>query len=98
MTLFYFVDLFELDSQAKQTKIATFKMEEGGSNRVEVEGDQYHPAVENLRGEGIFDYKNSTPTKLYPDDGLSFLENLKYNFRSGYLSASEVQKKTVPTP
>ena len=94
MTLLYFVDLFELDSQAKQKKIATFKMGEENPN-VEIEGDQYHPAIENLRGEGIFDYKNSSPSKLYPDDGLSFLENLKYNFRSGYLSASEVQKKTV---
>lgn len=90
----YFVDLFELDSQAKQKKIATFKMDEESPN-VEIEGDQYHPAIENLKGEGIFDYKNATPTKLYPWDGLNFLENLKYNFRSGYLSASEVQKKTI---
>jgi hypothetical protein len=95
MTLLYFVDLFELDSQAKQKKVATFKMSEDSPNDVEIEGDQYHPAVENLKGEGIFDYKNATPNKLYPQDGMSFLENLKYNFRSGYLSASEVQKKVV---
>ena len=95
MTLLYFVDLFELDPVAKQRKIATFKMNEDSPGNVEIEGDQYHPVVENLRGEGIFDYKNANPTKLYIHDGLSFLENLKYNFRSGYLSASEVQKKTV---
>lgn len=95
MTLMYFVDLFELDSQAKQKKIATFKMNEDSPNNVETEGDQYHPVIENLRGEGIFDYKKSNPGKLYPNDGLSFLENLKYNFRSGYLSASDVQKKVV---
>lgn len=95
MALLYFVDLFELDPQAKQKKIATFKMDEDRPENVEIEGDQYHPVIENLRGEGIFDYKNATPTKLYPHDGMSFLENLKYNFRSGYLSASEVQKKTI---
>lgn len=96
MTLLYFVDLFELDPQANQKKIATFKInEDNPGGTVEIEGDQYHPAVENLRGEGIFDYKNATPSKLYPYDGMSFLENLKYNFRSGYLSASEVQKKVI---
>lgn len=94
MTLMYFVDLFELDAQAKQKKIATFKMGEDDPN-VEIDGDQYHPAIENLKGEGIFDYKNASLNKLYPYDGLSFLENLKYNFRSGYLSASEVQKKRI---
>ena len=95
MTMMYFVDLFELDNQANQKKVATFKMDEDAPNDVQIEGDQYHPAIENLKGEGIFDYKNSTPTKLYPYDGISFLENLKYNFRSGYLSASEVQKKAI---
>ncbi len=95
MTLLYFVDLFELDPKAKQKKIATFKMEEDRPGHIEIEGDEYHPAVESLKGEGIFDYKNCLPNKLYPHDGISFLENLKYNFRSGYLSATDVQKKTI---
>ena len=95
MTLLYFVDLFELDHNACQRKIATFKMDESRPGHIEIEGDEYHPVIESLRGEGIFDYKNFRPDKLYPHDGLSFLENLKYNFRSGYLSATDVQKKTI---
>ena len=57
MTLFYFVDLYELDRNAKQRKVATFKLEDGNSSTVEVDGDERHPLVENLKREGIFDYK-----------------------------------------
>jgi len=95
MILYYFVDLYELDKDAKQRKIATFRMQEDEPGKVEVDGDHNHPVLENIRNEGIFDYKNAKPGKLYPYDGMSFLENLKYYFRSGYLSASEVQKKRV---
>lgn len=95
MTLFYFVDLYELDQNAKQRKIATFLMNEDEPDRVEIDGDHSHPVLENIRGEGIFDYKNARPGKLYPYDGIRFLENLKYYFRSGYLLATDVQKKVV---
>ena len=95
MTLFYFVDLYELDKDARQRKIATFRMNEDEPGRVEIDGDQNHPVMESINREGIFDYKNARPGKLYPYDGMSFLENLKYYFRSGYLLATDVQKKTV---
>ncbi|OGN02812.1 MAG: hypothetical protein A2651_02500 [Candidatus Yanofskybacteria bacterium RIFCSPHIGHO2_01_FULL_42_12] len=95
MTLFYFVDLYELDKDAKQRKIATFKMQGDEPGRVEIDGDENHPVLKNIEGEGIFDYKNAKPGKLYPYDGMSFLENLKYYFRSGYLLATDVQKKAI---
>ena len=95
MTLFYFVDLYELDKDAKQRKIATFRMNEDEPGRVEIDGDENHPVLGNIKGEGIFDYKNAKPGKLYPYDGMSFLENLKYCFRSGYLLATDVQKQTI---
>ena len=95
MTLLYFVDLYELDRDAKQRKIATFKMQEDEPGKVEVDGDHGHPVLESIKKEGIFDYKNARPGKLYPYDGMSFLENLKYYFRSGYLLATDVQKMTV---
>lgn len=95
MMLLYFVELFELDKNAKQKKIATFKLLEEEGKTVEIDGDCHHPIVENILGEGIFDYKNAVPGKLYPYDGINFLENLKYHFRSGYLSATDVQKKTI---
>jgi len=94
MILYYFVDLYELDKDAKQKKIATFKMREDEPDNVEIDGDHNHPVLKNIRNEGIFDYKNARPGKLYPTDGMSFLENLKYYFRSGYLLATDVQKKT----
>ncbi len=95
MILLYFVELFQLDRDANQKKIATFKLLDGESSMVEVEGDQEHPVVEDIKGEGIFDYKYARPGKLYPHDGMNFLENLKYHFRSGYLLATDVKKKVV---
>lgn len=95
MILFYFVELFELGRDAQQKKIATFKLLEEENSIVEVDGDQHHPIIESICGEGIFDYKYSRPGKLYPNDGMVFLENLKYHFRSGYLLATEVKKKVV---
>ena len=95
MILLYFVELFELDRDANQKKIATFKLLDGESDIVEVDGDHGHPVVEGIKGEGIFDYKYARPGKLYPHDGMSFLENLKYHFRSGYLLATDVKKQIV---
>lgn len=95
MTLVYFVELFELDRDAQQKKIAMFKLSGDGGNMVEIDGEHDHPAIFSIKREGIFDYKNARPGKLYPHDGMSFLENLKYYFRSGYLLATDVQKKTL---
>jgi hypothetical protein len=45
MTLLYFVDLFELDPQANQKKIATFKMNEDNPTDIQIDGDPYHPVI-----------------------------------------------------
>ena len=95
MTLFYFVELFELDRDAQQKKIATFKLAEEEGRIVEIDGDHNHPVVESILGEGIFDYKYARPGKLYPYDGMNFLENLRYHFRSGYLLATDVKKQVI---
>ena len=95
MTVIYFVDLYELDKDAKQKKVATFKLCDGDSAGIEIEGDHNHPVMEIIKSEGILDYKFSRPGRLYPYDGMIFLENLKYCFRSGYLLATDVQKKVV---
>ena len=95
MILYYFVDLYELDKDAKQRKIATFRMQEDEPGRIEVDGDHNHPVMESIKNEGIFDYKNSRPGKLFLSDGMSFLENLKYYFRSGYLLATDIQRHLV---
>lgn len=95
MILYYFVDLYELDKEARQWKIATFRMKENEPGRVEIDGNEKHPVLENIQREGIFDYKNARPGKLFLSDGMGFLENLKYYFRSGYLLATDVQKRVV---
>lgn len=95
MILLYFVELFELDRDANQKKIATFKLLDGESSVVEIDGDHEYPVIEGIKGEGIFDYKYARPGKLYLYDGMNFLENLKYHFRSGYLLATDVKEKVV---
>ena len=62
---------------------------------MEIDGDHSHRIIENIQGEGIFDYKYARPGKLYPYDCMSFLENLKYHFKSGYLLATDVKKQVV---
>lgn len=94
MILLYSVELFELDHDANQKKIATFKLtEENGV--VEIEGNHEHAIIKSIQWEGIFDYKYARPGKLFLQDGINFLENLKYQFRSGYLLATDVQKQVI---
>lgn len=95
MILLYFVELYELDYDANQKKIATFKLLDGESGVVEIDGEHNHYVLEGIKGEGIFDYKYARPGKLYPNDGMKFLENLKYHFRSGYLLATDVEKRVI---
>ena len=47
--------------------------------------------IENLKKDGIYNYSRSPHQKIFPKDGLHFLEQLKYNFKSGYFNASEVK-------
>ncbi len=94
MILLYFVELFELDRDAQQKKIATFRLTEE-SGVVEIEGNHEHAIIKSIQWEGIFDYKYARPGKLYPYDGMNFLENLKYQFRSGYLLATDVKKQII---
>lgn len=95
MILTYFVDLYELDKSRHQRKVATFKFSEETFGSVQMEGEINHPLISGITREGILDFKFSRPGRLYPYDGMSFLENLKYNFRSGYVSATDVQQKVV---
>lgn len=95
MNLIYFVELYELDHDANQKKIATFRLLEEGGGIVEIDGDHDHRVIFSIKNEGIFDYKYARPGKLYPYDGIKFLENLKYHFRSGYLLATDVEKQII---
>lgn len=95
MVIVYYVELFEVIGGSELKKIATFNCEEESNGSVSVEVECQHPAVESIMSEGIYDHKEAKPGKLYPTDGMRFLENLKYNFKTDGLMATDVQKKVV---
>jgi len=68
-----------------QNVIAMCRLQHNGT--VLCEGDT--TLVENLQS-GIKDYENPEGEKLYPKDGKRFLEQLKFNFTSGYLNTSDI--------
>lgn len=80
------VEIYELQSDGSQKTIAICRMEH---NVVVCEGDENF--VQNLKQDGIKDYQSDT--LLYPRDGIHFLEQLKFNFKSGYLMASDILEK-----
>ncbi|MBU3978417.1 hypothetical protein KKE68_01780 [Patescibacteria group bacterium] len=82
-----FVEIYKTQNDGSQQIITVCELVD---QKVVCEGDKVF--VENLEREGIFDY--STPgKKLFPKDGIGFLEGLKFTFKSGYLNASEVKEK-----
>ncbi len=85
------VKIYKLQNNGDQTVIATCSLATDGLIICEGEG----AFVENLQREGIKDYVDVSGGKiLFPRDGIGFLENLKYAFRSGYLSASDIEEAT----
>lgn len=82
------VEIYKLQNNGDQTRIVTCILT---ANGVTCEGDRI--LVENLNKTGIRDYSDETgKKKLFPKDGRKFLENLKYAFRSAYLSATDVEE------
>ena len=83
-----FVEIYKLENDGSQSVLATCSLTENG---VSCAGNELF--VENLAKEGIADYISGSREKLFPKDGLRFLENLKYAFKSGYLNASDVLER-----
>ena len=84
-----YVEFYKLQNDGSQKVIATCHLNQDG--QVECEGDPIF--VDNLMKEGIKDYSTPGKPTLSFKDGLKFLEQLKFNFTSGYLNASEVMEK-----
>ena len=83
------VNIYKLQNDGEQKVLATCRLDDGGMAVCEGE----RAFVENLEKEGISDYDNlKTRNKLFPKDGIRFLENLKHAFRSGYLVATDIQE------
>ncbi|MBI2674705.1 MAG: hypothetical protein HYX22_03155 [Candidatus Yanofskybacteria bacterium] len=84
-----YVNIYKLQNDGEQRIIATCRLDDSGM--VICEGDKAF--TENLVKDGILDYGNlGTRNKLFPRDGIKFLENLKHAFKSGYLVATDVQE------
>ena len=80
-----YVEFYKLQNDGSQQVIATCQLNDDGT--VVCQGDEN--LVANLNQKGIDNYEDRNTT-LFPKDGIKFLEQLKYNFKSGYLNASDV--------
>lgn len=83
-----FVEIYKIENDGSQRVIAVCKLV--GEIAI-CKGDDVF--VENLKNEGVWDYSKKLSSKIFPKDGLSFLEALRFNFKSGYLNASEVKEE-----
>ncbi len=83
-----YVEIYQLQNDGSQKTVVVCSLKDDG---VSCDGDSNF--VKNLELEGIIDYQSENSQKLYFKDGLRFLEQLKYNFKSGYLNASDVKEK-----
>lgn len=81
-----YVEIYKLKNDGTQEVTVVCRL---ADNVVLCQGDK--ALTESLNNEGIKDYSKDMPTKLYPNDGLRFLEQLRFNFKSGYLNASEIK-------
>ncbi len=81
------VEFYKLNNNGSQKVIAKCYLQEDGT--VVCEGNQIF--IDNLRNRGIKNYESNVDEQLYFKDGLRFLEQLKFNFTSGYLNASDIQ-------
>ena len=81
-----FVEIYKVNNGGSQNVLAVCTLTADG---VKIDGDIEF--ISNLNS-GIDNYSSEIPKKLYPKDGILFLEQLKFNFKSGYLNASEVKE------
>lgn len=80
------VRVYKTLNNGEQQALAECKLNE--DNIVACTGDA--DFVNFLTKEGIKNYSSIDPMTLYAKDGLIFLSNLKFNYKSGYIDATEV--------
>lgn len=83
-----YVELYALQNDGSQRVIAVCELT---GTAVVCTGDT--AVVNNLTREGILDHSQTPPQKIFPKDGLRFLERLQFTFKSGYLNASAIKEK-----
>lgn len=77
-------EIYKLNNDGSQSTIGVCTLE---NNRVTCAGNL---KLVRLLDLGILD--RETGGTIYPTDGLKFLSNLKYHFKSGYLLASDIMQ------
>lgn len=82
-----YVEIYKLQNDGSQKVIAVCRFL---AENVVCEGDEVF--VKNLEKNGIRDYSSDSLRSLFTEDGVKFLEQLKYNFKSGYLNASDIKE------
>ena len=85
-----YVEFYKLQNDGSQKIIAKCYLKEDGA--VTCEGAEIF--IKNLEQDGIKNYDAPESPRLQLTDGLKFLEQLKFNFTSGYLNASEVKESS----
>lgn len=83
-----YVEIYKLAPQGKKRKVGTCSLLPKTS-RVKCEGEDW---LIKVLSEGINDYLGRGG-KCFPRDGLRFLQNLRFHFRSGYLGATDIKSK-----
>jgi hypothetical protein len=81
-----FVEIYKLQNDGSQQIIARCDLVDG----VVILSGEDAKLKSYLEEEGINYYSSGDRKKLFPKDGQAFLEQLKYNFKSGYLNASDI--------
>ena len=82
-----FVEIYKLNNDGSQELRVICRLV---GFEVICEGDAN--IIETLREEGILDFSREGNQRLYFSDGIRFLEQLRFNFKSGYLGVSEIKE------
>lgn len=80
------VTIYRLKNDGSEEIVAVCRLQD---DRVVCESDN-DIFVENLKRDGIIDYSSLEKKRLFFSDGRKFLEQLKFNFKSAYLIASDI--------
>ncbi len=82
-----FVEIYKLQNDGSQKTIVTFRLDE---DKIVADGDEIF--IGNVKERGIINYSKEGAEKFGFDDGILFLEQLQFNFKSGYLNASKIKE------
>ena len=83
-----FVEIYRTQDDGSQKVIAECNLTEAV---VEIVGDPM--LAMQLMYDGIIDYSAPGKKRLYPKDGVKFLEQLKNYLKNGYTNASDIKEK-----